>query len=214
MRLRDRSARFTLIEILAVMAIIALLVTFLGPKIIEAKDKANVVACKSNLLEIYKGFITFEERAARLDSFIDEPGVRFFLKLWRYEEWEHTEQSAKKLSCPGVGRDKLPGLQGRKAEQWFDDWDALDGSYSAYAGRDIKTYPLKRMSGKEPLVCDDNDGGEMNHRLQTNVLMGDGSIKELDISILRIEGVIDEKEENILVGDQSPVELLRKFSLD
>lgn len=208
------SAGFTLIEILTVIAIISILMVFLVPKGIEAMDKAKVTACKMNLQEIYKGLILYEDLQNNNPKLMTETGVRFFLKLWKYNVWEHTEQSAKKLTCPGLPTSELVGIQGRKYEEWYDDWENLDGTFTSYAGRDTKQEKARNLkSGHEPLVCDDNEL-RMNHRDATNVLMGDGSVKELNFSIMQIEGLVDKSETVLSVGPDSPHELLRKFILD
>ncbi len=207
-------AGFTLIELLTVIAILSILMVILVPRVIEAQDAAKVTACQKNLQEIYSGLTLLDSRPGGDTKITDEAGVRYFLKIWKYEQWERVENSARKLICPGVKPSTLAGLKGREYEQWFDDWDALDGSYSSYAGRDIKNYPLRNWkTGTEPLVADDNDGG-MNHRLVTNVLMGDGSVKQFDLVFLKQDGVVEKEATFLPVGSDSPVEILRKFSLD
>ncbi len=46
------------------------------------------------------------------------------------------------------------------------------------------------------------------------VLYSDGSVQTFEMYDLRTDGVIDEEEELLLVGPDSPVEDLRKFSLN
>lgn len=46
---------FTLIEVLVVVAIIALLVSILIPSLSAAKEQANVMVCKTRLTELFKG---------------------------------------------------------------------------------------------------------------------------------------------------------------
>ena len=60
------------------------------------------------------------------------------------------------------------------------------------------------------VVCDDNDGG-MNHRTTTNVLYGDGSVKPYEIELLREEGIVDQEEESLWVGPDSPIEDRDRF---
>ena len=62
-------------------------------------------------------------------------------------------------------------------------------------------------------VADDNDP-EMNHSTTTNVLYGDGSVQTFELVLLQEEGILAEEEEVLIVGPDSPVEDLRKLSLD
>jgi hypothetical protein len=63
------------------------------------------------------------------------------------------------------------------------------------------------------LVADDNDP-EMNHRHTTVALMADGSVNTWEIALLKESGVLGPDEMHLIVGPDSPVEELRKLSLD
>jgi prepilin-type N-terminal cleavage/methylation domain-containing protein/prepilin-type processing-associated H-X9-DG protein len=207
-----RKAGFTLIELLAVILIIGVLATFLLPKIPEAIDQARVTACQANLREIYKGLLSYQVSHKRLPK-KENSGVRFFAVLIAKGEWENTESSANKLTCPGVDIGFLE-CGDLPPDEWYIDLDLVNGGYSTYAGRDTMSHPLRKLeSGKEALVADDNDP-EMNHRQATNVLFGDGNVKSFILSDLVDEGLIDREAGHLSVGPESPVEELQKLSLD
>lgn len=206
-----RTAGFTLIELLAVILIIGILATFLLPKIPEAIDQAKVTGCSKNLTEIYKGLIAYQTKFGRLPK-RENSGVRFFAVLVASETWENTKTSAEKLTCPGVDYSAL-SIGDIPMEEWYSDLELVDGSFSAYAGRDLQNHPLRKMGGKDVLVADDNDGG-MNHRTTTNVLYGDGSVRGLEFFTLREEGIMDQEEDLLVVGPESPLEELQVLSLD
>jgi hypothetical protein len=44
--------------------------------------------------------------------------------------------------------------------------------------------------------------------------MADGSVEVMEIALLKESGVLGPEEEHLLVGPDSPVESLRKLSLD
>ncbi|MCC7013422.1 MAG: type II secretion system protein [Planctomycetes bacterium] len=209
---RAARAGFTLIELLAVIMIIGILTVFLLPRITDAVDAAKVTACKANMSEIYKGLMSYKNS---LDKAPNQSGVKFFAEVVNKGILENTKAMAKKLTCPAVEIGSLPGIAGRPEVEWFKDLEAIDGTFSSYAGRDCKNFPLRKFpgSGKEALIADDNDP-TMNHPHTTVVLMADGSVDTYELSLLRDSGVLGAEEEHLVVGPDSPVEELRKLSLD
>lgn len=207
-----RRSGFTLVELLAVILIISILMVFLLPKIPEAIDNARVTACKKNLQEIYNGFVLYDTKHKDLPQ---ESGARLLGALISSGTWNNTKQNAESLSCPAVKKSALSGLQG-DPETWFKSLDGVDGTYTAYAGRDLKKFPLRRFpdgDGKQALVADDNDGG-MNHRTTTCVLYDSGVVGTFELDELRDKGVIGKDVELLIVGPDSPIEELRKLSLN
>jgi len=206
-------AGFTLIELLAVILIISILMVFLLPKIPEAIDQARVTACKKNLQEIYGGFVMYETKHKDLPK---EGGAKFIGALISSGVWNNTKDRAESLSCPAIKKSALSGLSAEDPTDWFKHLDGVDGTYTAYAGRDVKRYPLRRFpdgSGKEVLVADDNDP-ELNHRTTTLALLDSAVVSTYELGELREKGIIGPDDEHLVVGPDSPIEELRKLSLD
>jgi prepilin-type N-terminal cleavage/methylation domain-containing protein len=206
-------AGFTLIELLAVILIIGILMTFLLPKIPEAIDAARVTACKKNMTEIYTGLVLYDTKHNDLPK---GSGVKFFAALIADKVWDNGKASAQKLSCPGVKRSALTGIASLdNPDDWYSHLDQIDGTYSAYAGRNMKDHPLRKFPGgpKDALVADDNDP-EMNHRTTTCVLFSDGNVATYELMELQKSGTLHEDQNVLIVGPESPVEELRKLSID
>jgi type II secretory pathway pseudopilin PulG len=202
-----------LIELMAVILIIGILMTFLLPRIPEMIDAARVTACKKNLQEIYGGLMLYDQKHNDLPH---GSGVKFFAALIADKVWDNGKSSAQKLSCPAVKRSGLPGIANLdNPEDWYGHLEQVDGTYSAYAGRNMKDHPLRKFPGgpHDALVADDNDG-EMNHRTTTCVLYADGNVGTFELSDLIKAGTITEEEKYLKVGPDSPVDDLKNLSLD
>lgn len=219
-RLRHRTvaslrAGFTLLELMVVILIISILATFLVPRITSAVERAEVTACQANLQEIGRGFIEYRTKYSRLPK---GSGVAFFTGLISDRVWDSSKSTAKRMFCPAVDRSALePDQLGLPLEDWYKDSAAVTGAWSSYAGRDSARHPLKKFPGdaKEAIVADDNDGGA-NHGTTTNVLWGDNSVIAIELLDLKNDGTIPDLEgiEFLTVGPDSPVEALRKLTLD
>ena len=210
-RLRARDRRgFTLIEILAVMVIIGILASFLIPNIIDYFDTAEVRACSANLEEIYSGMVLYKDKYDRAPS---KTGVAYFAELISRGAMTNSKTNARRLTCPGVDIGSL-AIRDLDPMEWWTDIEAVDGTWSSYAGRDCERFPLRKFpgDGTEPLVADDNDGG-MNHATTTNVLYADGAVHTFELFAEREAGRVAE-EEIVVVGPDSSIDDLRKFSLD
>lgn len=214
-RRRTGRAGFTLIEILAVIAIILILMTFLLPRVVTAIRQAKVTACQANLQQLYKDLLVYHMKHEKLPT---GSGVKFFAALITDGDVENTAKNAKRMTCPAVETSALQGIAGMKdPEDWFKNIDVVDGTFSAYAGRDMKHFPLRSWpgSGKEPLIADDNDSEvEMNHPTSTCVLWADGSTTVIELLELREKGVLTADDKLLKVGPESPVETLRHLTLE
>jgi prepilin-type N-terminal cleavage/methylation domain-containing protein len=202
---------FTLIELLAVILIISILVATLTPMVNDAIRSARVSACSANLRNIHQGLQMYYMKYKTMPT---GGGVDFFAAIIAREAIENTKANAEKLTCPAVDKSAL-ALRDIEWSQWWSDLEQVDGTYSAYAGRDIKNHPLRQWppSGNEPLISDDNDP-EANHGTTTNVLYGDNSVQTFELVELRDQGKISPDETNLVVGPESPVEDLTKLTLD
>jgi prepilin-type N-terminal cleavage/methylation domain-containing protein len=228
---RVARAGFTLIELLAVILILGILMTFLMPRINEAVDEARVTSCRNNMAEIYKGLLQYQIHNKK-DSVPMHSGVKFFAALIADGIWENTEAAGKRLNCPGVSVGQLKLGEIDNPEEWFMHLDAIDGDYSAYAGRDQNSAGAGKgakgkgdlcgrigqipASGKQILIADDNCSkpGEPNHRNSTVVLYADGTTGTYEMMELRNSGMLTKEDTLLPVGPDSPVEALRCLSLD
>ena len=207
-----RRLGFTLVELLAVILILGILMMFLIPMVNDAIRTARVTACSANLQNIYGGLQMYYIKYNEMPK---HGGVDFLAALISREALENTKTNAEKLNCPGVSKNALAGLVDTDWSEWYTDLERVDGSYSAYAGRDLKNHPLRQWppSGNEPLIADDNDGA-MNHGTSTNVLYGDGTVRKFELVELREQGKIGPEVQILDVGPESPVDDLTKFTLD
>jgi prepilin-type N-terminal cleavage/methylation domain-containing protein len=209
--IRSSARGFTLIELLAVILIISILVATLTPMVNDAIRSSRVSACSANLRNIHQGLHMYYMKYKTMPT---GSGVDFFAAIIARKAIENTKANAEKLTCPAVDKSALT-IRDIPWDQWWHDVEQVDGTYSAYAGRDVKNYPLRQWppSGNEPLIADDNEV-EANHGTTTNVLYGDNSVQTFELVELQEQGKVSPDENNLIVGPESPVEDLTKLTLD
>ncbi|MCB9899330.1 MAG: type II secretion system protein [Planctomycetes bacterium] len=211
---RRRPTGFSLVEILVVITIIALLMTFGFGAMQNAMEAGRVTACQDNLRQIGQSMITYKNMLTK-GRWPKEGGVRFLLTLYR--DKQITGRAAECFICPGtpnVYNDEGPsGLPGSS----YDDWDAITSDTISYAGRDIENYPIRGSDdAAEVIASDDNEYGP-NHKTATNILYGDASVVRFDLPV-QGRAYLDEYPEleqtGLIVGPDSPHPDLQKLRID
>ena len=178
-----RRSRFTLIEMLVVVAIVAILASLMSPSLMSTLDASRRVACQNNLRQQYLGFSAYAgDEHGRLPHspkfnpsfpvFFDVPevpderGFSYFakgylgiaLKTRGYSTGRAGGAGARDvLYCPGVA-------------QHMPEYDDMHGTieYSFYASlpKQKRGVRLSRVSGSNPyprmLSCDRLFTGQLN----------------------------------------------------
>lgn len=188
---------------------LSLLAWFLIPVVEVAETQAESVACQQSLAKLHGGLLIYQTKKRCLPT---ESGVAFLAVLYATEAVEPTERNAHLFTCPAVDPNDL-AIGRLPWHEWWTDLDRLDSTWSAYAGRNNAEFPLEKLTGREPLAACDNEHGQ-NHPDVTHVLYGDGSVQTFSLEELKRQGVVPQDADRLIVGSDSPIEDLRKLSLD
>jgi len=206
---------FSLVEILVVITIIGLLMTFGFSAMQGAREASKVTKCKKNLSEIGQALLIYKDQRNK-GRWPREVGIRFLLTLHRHDQI--TGRSSELFLCPGTQdlNDLGPGTDMGSA---YDDWEAITSDTISYAGRDAVAFPIRGANDAEQvLAADDNEFGS-NHLNGLNVLYGDGGVQMIDVKIEYADVLADYPEFDdpsvgIPVGTDSPIELLQVLRVD
>jgi prepilin-type N-terminal cleavage/methylation domain-containing protein/prepilin-type processing-associated H-X9-DG protein len=209
---RDRRAGFTLVELLAVMAILSLLVGLTLTIVSKARASGNANACRLQLRDIALNMQLYVDER-RGGKWPKERGVKFLLTMVKDDFLKGDE--LKKFACPGTD-DETRRNESDPVGAGISDWEDIDPDCISYGGRDNVTFPIRKdQLSQEIIASDDNwsgQGGRPNHGGITNIVFADGRVDTVDTS--RYKAELPEKQEWLPVGPDSPDDNLKKLAVD
>ncbi len=209
-----RRAGFTLVELLAAMAILSLLVGLSLTLVSKAKATANETACQQQLRDIALVLQTYVDNR-REGRYPKENGIKFLLSM--VKDGYIAGDALKKFACPGTEVETFdPNDPDKKIGSGLTDWDNLNADCTSYAGRANKEFPIRKDKlDQEAIASDDNwyaGQGVPNHGDITFFVYADGHIGKALISNYKDE--LPEGQDWLPVGPDSPDENLKKLSID
>lgn len=206
------TAGFSLVEILVVITLIGLLMTFGFSAMQSARESGRVTKCQDNLRQVGQALMLYKDNRNK-NKWPRESGIRFLLTLHKHNEV--TGRASDIFLCPGTQDDNSLGPSGEPGSS-YEDWENITSDTISYAGRDVANFPLRGDASSMALAADDNEYGK-NHENVINVLYADGSVVPWDMYIdgSDILAAYPEYEDiGVPVGPESPVEPLQALRID
>lgn len=204
-----RAAGFTLVEILAVIAILGLLAGLTLTVVTKARASANLRACQLQLQDMARTMQLYVDERCN-GKWPHERGIKFLLKM-AHDDYIRKDD-LKKYVCPSTD-DVTTAPGDDHIGSGFKDWDAIDPDCISYAGRDNLNCALKKdRASEEILASDDNwshGAGRANHDGQLNIVYADGHVDTIQNSKYKTE--LPEGQDWLPVGPDSPDENLKKL---
>jgi len=214
MTTRDRGVRgFSLIEILVVITLIGLLMTFGFSAMQGAMEQGRVTKCGNNLDQIGQSLLLYKNNRAK-GRWPKEGGIRFLLTLYKHNEI--TGREAEVFICPGTADINDDGPSGELGSA-YDDWANITSDSISYAGRDVEAYPIRGADDASQVLAADDNEFAPNHANATNVLYGNGAVVPFDLFIDGADILVEYPEYKDLglpVGPESPWEPLQVLRID
>ena len=178
-----RRPGFTIIELLVIIAVIAIMAGILVPTLARARSEANKAKCRSNLGQLAKAMNMYLVKYGRNSTYA-LPAKAFRGDVWLAElYWCGLLDAPQVLRCPGTN-DGTPLPATRTAAGDLTGVDAVADHAVSYAGlcRGLTAFPHRNTSAfaesaigssMSALACDDN-APPQNHRSGLNVVFFDG----------------------------------------
>lgn len=202
--MRRKSAGFTLIEIMVVIAIIAGLIGTVAIIVPQMQEKQKRFTCQNNLSQL--GGIFVAERTEKSGK-PKYDGQALWLS-WRANGSKIREGQEGVLICPGDNGISAADTQEAKDKYTNVDLKNPPTDLCSYAARDFGTHPLSNESKKVQIIgCDRNgpDGRVAHHKNGLNAVFDDGASRFVEREELGISG-----DDPIVVGPESSNEMLKQ----
>lgn len=176
MRPHVQNGGFTLIELLVVIGIIGLLSAALLSSLAAGRRASQQMVDQLNLKWHFTQLLTFERQ---FGHFPRESGPDFVLAPWVYGIVEHTKANRDRYFSAALGNDDwMLEIKSRPVDEIWKDFDEINSEDTHFAGLG-KGRRRHMHSGKQPLMCTDNEGGNTYLDGLVLVLMGDGTVERM-----------------------------------
>lgn len=208
---RTRRAGFTLVELLAAMAILSLLVGLSLTLVSKSRATANENACQQQLRDI-AGVLQLWVDNRNSGKFPKAAGPK--LLLTPVKEGFISGEALKKFACPGTDDETFdPNDVAKTVGSGLTDWDNLNFDCISYAGRDLLSGAVRKDKlDNEVLAADDNwygGAGRANHGDIVNIVFFDSHIGIRKVADYKDS--LPEGQDWLPVGPDSPDEDLKKL---
>ncbi|MSR48144.1 MAG: prepilin-type N-terminal cleavage/methylation domain-containing protein [Planctomycetes bacterium] len=205
---------FTLVELLAAMAILSLLAGLAITMIPKALAMGHETACKEQLRSTATTMKIWVD-TRRDGKWPRERGIKFLLGMVKDGFIEG--RALNSFVCPGTDDETIdPNDPAKTPGSGLTDWDNLNPDCISYAGRDNVAHALNKAKlDNEVIASDDNwfgQEGRPNHGDVVLVVYADSSIGQKKLSDYKDQ--IPEGQDWLPVGPESPDEDLKKLAFD
>ncbi len=211
---RRHRGGFTLVELLAAMAILALLLGLSVTIVNKARAAGDETACSQQLRDIALTMQTWVDQR-KGGKWPKERGIKFL--LMPVNEGYISGEGLKKFACPGTNDVTYdPADPTKTIGSGLIDWQNLTADCISYAGRDAIAHGIQRSKlENEALAADDNwegQAGRPNHDGVVLMVYADGHVVKKDLADYKDQ--LPEGQDWLPVGPDSPDEDLKKLAFD
>lgn len=156
---------FTLVELLVVVAIIALLAAILFPVFGQARENARRSSCQSNLKQLGISFMQYAQDFDETMIFDDMPGSNNWSNIWMYQMQPYIKNYSI-LRCPSDTNKNIPAPNSGNTSYVINNmYNNMDqGNYGAFSTRynGLGNVTVKLSQFQAPattVMASDNTGG-------------------------------------------------------